>query len=67
VQLSVLVPGLLPTIALLGVFTVVIALPIVALGLAVALVSAPPYLVWRFATRGRRDGGAGEASPSPPR
>jgi hypothetical protein len=54
VQLSVLFPGLLPTLALLAVFTVVIVLPILVLALAVALVGAPPYLVWRLATRGRR-------------
>jgi hypothetical protein len=54
VQLSVLIPGLLPTLALTAVFAVVILLPLLVLGLAVALVSAPPYLVWRLATRGRR-------------
>jgi hypothetical protein len=54
VQLSVLIPGLLPTVALLAVFVVAIVLPIVALALAVAVVGAPPYLAWRLATRGRR-------------
>jgi hypothetical protein len=54
VQLSVLIPGVLPTVALLAVFTAAIVLPILVLGLAVALVAAPPYLVWRLATRGRR-------------
>jgi hypothetical protein len=54
VQLSVLIPGLLPTVALLAVFIVAIVLPIVVLGLAVALVVAPPYLAWRLATRARR-------------
>ena len=54
VQLSVLIPGLLPTVALLAVFIVAIVLPIVVLALAVALVGAPPYLAWRLATRARR-------------
>ena len=54
VQLSVLIPGLLPTVALTAVFIAGIVLPLLALGLAVALVAAPPYLVWRLATRGRR-------------
>jgi hypothetical protein len=54
VQLSVLIPGLLPTVALTAVFTVVILLPLLVLGLAVALVGAPPYLVWRVITRHRR-------------
>jgi hypothetical protein len=54
VQLSVLIPGLLPTVALLAVFIVAIVLPIVVLALAVALVAAPPYLAWRLATRAGR-------------
>jgi hypothetical protein len=54
VQLSVLIPGLLPTVALTAVFTVVTLLPVVVLALAVGLVGAPPYLAWRLATRGRR-------------
>jgi hypothetical protein len=54
VQASVLFPGLLPTVALLAVFTVVIVLPILVLGLALAVLGAPPYLAWRLATRGRR-------------
>ena len=53
VQLSVIIPGLLPTLALLVVFTVPLVLPILVLGLAAALLAAPPYLVWRLATRGR--------------
>lgn len=54
VQASVLIPGLLPTIALLGAFIAVIVLPVLALALAVALIGAPPYALWRLATRGRR-------------
>ncbi|HEY3186901.1 MAG TPA: hypothetical protein VGJ70_05480 [Solirubrobacteraceae bacterium] len=53
VQLSVIIPGLLPTLALLVVFTVPLVLPILVLALAAALLAAPPYLVWRLATRGR--------------
>ena len=54
VQLSVLFPGLLPTLALLGFFTAVMVLPLLALGLVAAVLAAPPYVVWRLATRGRR-------------
>jgi hypothetical protein len=54
VQLSVLIPGLLPTVGLLAVFIVAIVLPVVVLALAVGLVGAPPYLAWRLATRARR-------------
>ena len=43
------IPGFLPAVAL----TVVLALPLVALGLAAALVVAPPYVMWRVASRRR--------------
>jgi hypothetical protein len=53
VQLSALIPGLLPTLALVGVLTVVVVLPLLALGLVAALVAAPPYAVWRLVGRGK--------------
>jgi hypothetical protein len=54
VQLSVIIPGLLPTLGLLGVITVVALLPMLVVGLAASLVLAPPLGLWRLATRGRR-------------
>jgi len=52
--LAVILPGLLPFIALTVVFALPIVLPFVALGLVVAIVGGPPWLVWRLVTRGRR-------------
>jgi hypothetical protein len=52
--LAVILPGLLPFIALTVVFTVPLVLPFLALGVVIALLAAPPYIVWRLATRGRR-------------
>ena len=52
--LAVILPGLLPFIALTAVFAVPIVLPFIALGLVVAIVGGPPWLVWRLVTRGRR-------------
>jgi hypothetical protein len=49
IQLSAIVPGLLPTVALLAAFLAVLAVPLLALGLVVAVVAAPPYLIWRTA------------------
>ena len=54
VQLSVIIPGLLPILALTVVFAAVLALPVVALGLVAALLTAPPYALWRVATRSSR-------------
>jgi hypothetical protein len=53
VQLSALIPGLLPTLALVGVLTVVVVLPLLALGLVAALVAAPPYALWRLVGSGK--------------
>jgi hypothetical protein len=53
VQLSVIIPGLLPILALTVVFTGVVVLPLVAVGLVAALVAAPFYGLWRLATRAR--------------
>jgi hypothetical protein len=56
IQVSALLPGLLATIALCVVVLLALALPLLALGLAAAIVAAPPYVVWRVLTRvaGRR-------------
>ncbi len=54
VQLSAIIPGLLPTLGLLGLITAVAVLPALLIGLALTLLLAPPYGVWRLATRGRR-------------
>jgi hypothetical protein len=51
VQLSVLIPGLLPSLALLGVFVAVLALPLVALTLVVGVLATPPVGVWLLARR----------------
>ena len=53
-QLSVIIPGLLPILAVTAVFTVAIVLPIVALGLVAVLLIAPPYALWRLAGVSRR-------------
>jgi len=52
--LAVILPGLLPFIALTVVFALPIVLPFVALGLVVAMIGGPPWLVWRLVTRRRR-------------
>ena len=54
VQLAVLLPGLLPLIALTVFFGAIVVLPLAVLGLAGALLAAPPYVVWRVARRLRR-------------
>jgi hypothetical protein len=54
VQLSVIIPGLLPSLALLAVFTAVIVAPLLALGLVAGVLIAPPYALWRRATRSGR-------------
>ena len=53
VQLSVIVPGLLPFIALLAVFTAVLLLPLLALGLAATLLATPPAGAWLLVRRHR--------------
>ncbi|HEX2102672.1 MAG TPA: hypothetical protein VHF51_03425 [Solirubrobacteraceae bacterium] len=54
IQLSAIAPGLLATVALVAVLLAVIALPLLALGLVVAIVAAPPYVVWRLVRAARR-------------
>src|SRR4051812_5377286 len=46
VQLSALIPGLLPSLALLGVIAAVVVLPLVALTLVAGVLAAPPVGVW---------------------
>jgi hypothetical protein len=53
VQLSAIIPGLLPTLALLAVISAIALVPLLALGLGAALVAGPPYAAWRLAARGR--------------
>ena len=53
VQLSALIPGLLPSLAIAGLITAVVALPLVALAVAGALVVAPPIGLWRLIRRAR--------------
>ena len=53
VQLSVVLPGLLPLIGLVGVFCVVLLLPLLAVGLAAALLAAPPVAAWLVLKRVR--------------
>ena len=54
VQLSALIPGLLPSLALAGLITAVVVLPLLVVGLAAGLVFAPLYGLWRLVTRERR-------------
>jgi hypothetical protein len=54
--LSAMIPGLLPFIALAGVFTAVLVIPLLVLGLVAALLATPPLGVWLLVrrVRGRR-------------
>jgi hypothetical protein len=51
VQVSAIIPGLLPTLGLLGVVAAVLLLPVVALGLAVAILAAPALGAWVLVSR----------------
>lgn len=51
---AALIPGVVPTLALTAVVTAVVLIPAVALAAVGALLAAPPFLVWRLATRRRR-------------
>jgi hypothetical protein len=51
VQLSALVPGFLPGLALLAVLIAVVVVPLVALALVVGVASIPPLGVWLLARR----------------
>jgi Flp pilus assembly protein TadB len=50
----ILIPGVLPTLALTAVLVAAVVLPALVLGVAAALVLGPPYGLWRVATRARR-------------
>jgi hypothetical protein len=54
VQLSALIPGLLPSLALAGLVTAVLLVPLVVVGFAAGLLVAPLYGLSRLGTRGRR-------------
>jgi hypothetical protein len=54
VQASAIIPGLLPTLVLLAVFTAVLVAPLIALGLVAVVLAAPPYALWRLVMRSRR-------------
>ena len=47
IQLSAIIPGLMPTIGLGALFTAVLVLPLIALALAAALLFAIPWSLWR--------------------
>ena len=53
VQLSALIPGLLPALAIAGLIGAVVLLPLVVLALAGALLLAPPTGVWLLIRRAR--------------
>lgn len=48
-----LIPGFLPSVALLAAIIAVLVLPLVLLGLAGAVVIGAPWGLWRLATGGR--------------
>jgi hypothetical protein len=43
-----LIPGFLPIVALTVLVTGVVVLPFLTAGLAMALIAAPPYAIWRL-------------------
>ena len=49
-----LIPGFLPSLLLLALLTAGVVLPMLLLGVAAALVVAPPYGLWRLTSRARR-------------
>jgi hypothetical protein len=53
-NLSALIPGLFPVLALTAVVTVVLVVPVIVLGLAGALAATPFYLASRVLRRARR-------------
>jgi hypothetical protein len=52
--LGVLIPGFLPVLVLTAAAGAVLIAPLLALGLAAAVVGGPPYGLWRLATRTRK-------------
>jgi hypothetical protein len=51
---AVLIPGVFPALALLGLITAVVLAPVLVLGLVLALLALLPLALWRLLTRGRR-------------
>lgn len=54
IQLSAIIPGFLPALALAAALLAVVVVPLIALGLLAALLAAPPYGLWRLAARHRQ-------------
>ena len=52
--LSAMIPGLLPFIALTVLFTAVLVIPLLVLGLVAALLATPPVGAWLLVRRVRR-------------
>jgi len=50
----VLIPALLPSLALAGLIAAVALIPLIAVGVAATLAAAPPYGVWRLVSHRRR-------------
>jgi len=48
-----LIPGVFPFLALAALVGAVLVVPALALGLAAAVVAAPPYAAWRLLSRAR--------------
>jgi hypothetical protein len=57
VQISALIPGLLPTLVLLGAIGFLVLLPVLIAGLAAALLALPPFALWKLVLRTRRSRG----------
>jgi hypothetical protein len=53
IQLGAIIPGFLAGLALVAALAALVVLPLLALGLVVAVLAAPPYTVWRAAARRR--------------
>jgi hypothetical protein len=54
VQLGAIIPGFLAGLILAVALVAIVVLPLMALGLVVALLAAPPYGLWRLAARRRQ-------------
>ena len=54
IQLSAIIPGLLPIIGLGALFAAVFVVPLMALTLVGALLFAVPWSMWRAVSRSRR-------------
>jgi hypothetical protein len=63
-QLSALIPGLLPSLALAGLVAAVVLVPLLVVSLAAGLLFAPLYGLWRLATRERRRSSSSQRAPA---